>query len=90
MKRLRRKLGEDADSPRYIFPEPRRSPASMSEPQGMAEPGLAAVTGAFSYTGGYVARRLLDRGLPVRTLRGVAAHPALPETFLDSAALRSE
>ena len=31
-------------------------------------PDLAIVTGAFSYTGGYVARRLLDQGLRVRTL----------------------
>ena len=31
-------------------------------------PNLAIVTGAFSYTGGYVARRLLDQGIRVRTL----------------------
>ncbi len=29
---------------------------------------LAVVTGAFSYTGRYVARRLLDQGVRVRTL----------------------
>ena len=29
---------------------------------------LAVVTGAFSYTGGYVTRRLLDQGVRVRTL----------------------
>ncbi len=34
----------------------------------MADPDLAVVTGAFSYTGGYVARRLLDEGVGVRTL----------------------
>ena len=34
----------------------------------MAAPDLAVVTGAFSYTGGYVARRLLDQGVGVRTL----------------------
>ena len=34
----------------------------------MADPDLAVVTGAFSYTGGYVARRLLDQGVGVRTL----------------------
>ena len=34
----------------------------------MAHPSLAVVTGAFSYTGRYVARRLLDRGVRVRTL----------------------
>ena len=31
-------------------------------------PNLAIVTGAFSYTGRYVARRLLDQGVRVRTL----------------------
>ena len=31
-------------------------------------PKNAAVTGAFSYTGRYVARRLLDQGVSVRTL----------------------
>ena len=34
----------------------------------MADPDLAVVTGAFSYTGGYVARRLLAQGVGVRTL----------------------
>ena len=34
----------------------------------MADPGLAVVTGAFSYTGGYVARRLIDQGVGVRIL----------------------
>ena len=34
----------------------------------MADSGLAVVTGAFSYTGGYVARRLIDQGVGVRTL----------------------
>ena len=34
----------------------------------MADADLAVVTGAFSYTGGYVARRLIDQGVPVRTL----------------------
>lgn len=29
---------------------------------------LAIVTGAFSYTGGYIARRLIDQGIRVRTL----------------------
>ena len=32
------------------------------------DPNLAIVTGAFSYTGRYVARRLLDEGVRVRTL----------------------
>ena len=34
----------------------------------MAHPQQAVVTGAFSYTGTYVARRLLDQGVGVRTL----------------------
>ena len=34
----------------------------------MPHPDLAVVTGAFSYTGRYVARRLLDQGVRVRTL----------------------
>ena len=34
----------------------------------MGHPDLAVVTGAFGYTGGYVARRLIDRGVRVRTL----------------------
>ena len=34
----------------------------------MPHADLAVVTGAFSYTGGYVARRLLDQGVGVRTL----------------------
>ena len=34
----------------------------------MPHPDLAVVTGAFSYTGRYVTRRLLDQGVRVRTL----------------------
>ena len=34
----------------------------------MEHPDLAVVTGAFGYTGGYVARRLIDEGVRVRTL----------------------
>ena len=34
----------------------------------MHHPDLAVVTGAFGYTGGYVARRLIDKGDRVRTL----------------------
>ena len=34
----------------------------------MPHPDLAVVTGAFSYTGRYVTRRLLDEGVRVRTL----------------------
>ncbi len=34
----------------------------------LSHPDSAVVTGAFSYTGRYVARRLLDEGIAVRTL----------------------
>ena len=34
----------------------------------MPHPDLAVVTGAYSYTGRYVTRRLLDQGVRVRTL----------------------
>ena len=34
----------------------------------MSEPGLAVVTGAFGYTGRYIAQRLLDEGEAVRNL----------------------
>ena len=40
--------------------------------------GTAVVTGAFSYTGRYIARRLLDAGVGVRTLTG---HPDRPDPF---------
>ena len=36
----------------------------------MSAPELAAVTGAFGYTGRYIARRLLDTGRPVLTITG--------------------
>ena len=41
-------------------------------------PTLAIVTGAFSYTGKYIARRLLERGVGVKTLTG---HPNRPDPF---------
>ena len=34
----------------------------------MTHPDLVVVTGAFSYTGSYVARRLVGQGVRVRTL----------------------
>jgi uncharacterized protein YbjT (DUF2867 family) len=40
--------------------------------------GTVTITGAFSYTGKYVARRLLDRGYSVRTLTG---HPGRVNPF---------
>ncbi len=45
----------------------------------MNEPGeFDAVTGAFSYTGKYITRRLLGAGRRVRTLTG---HPNRPNEF---------
>jgi uncharacterized protein YbjT (DUF2867 family) len=42
---------------------------------------LNVVTGAFGYTGKYIARRLLERGVAVRTLTG---HPTRPNLFSDA------
>lgn len=44
----------------------------------MAHPETAVVTGAFSYTGKYIARRLLDEGVRVKTLTG---HPDREDPF---------
>ncbi len=44
----------------------------------MADQQLDVVTGAFSYTGKYIARRLLDIGRQVKTLTG---HPDRPSPF---------
>ncbi len=44
----------------------------------MTEPQTDIVTGAFSYTGKYIARRLLANGRTVRTL---TAHPDRPNEF---------
>lgn len=46
----------------------------------MAEPDLHVVTGAFSYTGQYLTRRLLAKGVRVMTLTG---HPERPNPFGD-------
>jgi len=43
-------------------------------------PGRHAVTGAFGYSGKYIARELLDRGMDVRTLTN---HPDNPHEFRD-------
>ena len=40
----------------------------FEESLALSHPNTAIVTGAFSYTGRYVARRLLDEGVGVRTL----------------------
>ena len=44
----------------------------------MPHPDTAVVTGAFSYTGKYIARRLLDAGVRVKTLTG---HPDRRDPF---------
>jgi len=44
----------------------------------MAASEINAITGAFSYTGKYITRRLLDQGKEVRTLTG---HPNNPNPF---------
>ena len=62
----------------------------------VGHPDVAVVTGAFGYTGGYVARRLVDEGVRVRTLsrRSAGQNPlgALVETvpldFSDPGGLR--
>ena len=62
----------------------------------MSHPGQAVVTGAFSYTGRYVARRLLDNGVRVRTLTRSPERegpfgglvPAAPLDFSDPDGLR--
>lgn len=63
----------------------------------MAKPELNVVTGAFSFTGKYIARRLLALGQQVKTLTGHPGreHPfgdavtAMPLQFEDPAALRT-
>ena len=62
----------------------------------MPHPGQAVVTGAFSYTGRYVARRLLEEGVGVRTLTRSPERetsfggrvPAVPLDFSDPDGLR--
>ena len=45
---------------------------------GISEPETVVVTGAFSYTGKYVTRMLLQRGFKVRTL---TSHPLRENEF---------
>ena len=42
----------------------------------MTASGVHVVTGAFGYSGRYIARRLLDQGCTVRTLRTIRGRPA--------------
>ena len=48
------------------------------KPDTIPHPDTAVVTGAFSYTGRYITRRLLDEGVHVRTLTG---HPDRQDPF---------
>ena len=51
----------------------------------MGQPGISVVTGAFGYTGKYIARRLLDQGSRVRTLTRT---PVSRSTFGDDVEVR--
>jgi uncharacterized protein YbjT (DUF2867 family) len=51
------------------------------------EPGFDVVTGAFSYTGRFIARKLLDDGRRVRTLTNHAQRPGAQEIEVDVAPL---
>lgn len=61
----------------------------------MIEPGFDVVTGAFSYTGRFIARRLLEQGRRVRTLTNHPQRPGaddiqadvMPLQFVDRTAL---
>ena len=53
-----------------------------------AEPGFDVVTGAFSYTGRFIARKLLDDGRRVRTLTNHPQRPGAQEIDVDVAPLK--
>ena len=53
-----------------------------------AEPGFDVVTGAFSYTGRFIARKLLDDGRRVRTLTNHPQRPGAQEIEVDVAPLK--
>lgn len=52
------------------------------------EPGFDVVTGAFSYTGRFIARKLLDDGQRVRTLTNHPQRPGAQEIDVDVAPLK--
>jgi uncharacterized protein YbjT (DUF2867 family) len=52
------------------------------------DPGFDVVTGAFSYTGGFIARRLLDDGRRVRTLTNHPRRPGAQVLDVDVAPLQ--
>ena len=53
----------------------------------LKHPERAVVTGAFGYTGGYVARRLIDQGVRVRTLSRRGKGPTALGRMLETAPL---
>ena len=59
----------------------------MTEEPRAAEPGFDVVTGAFSYTGRFIARKLLDDGRRVRTLTNHPHRPGAQELEVDVAPL---
>jgi uncharacterized protein YbjT (DUF2867 family) len=52
------------------------------------EPGFDVVTGAFSFTGRFIARRLLTQGRPVRTLTNHPSRPGADDIKVDVAPLQ--
>ena len=54
----------------------------------MLDPGFDVVTGAFSYTGRFIARQLLDSGRRVRTLTNHPQRPGAQELDVDVAPLK--
>lgn len=60
----------------------------IKELRAVAEPGFDVVTGAFSYTGRFIARKLLDDGRRVRTLTNHAQRPGASEVEVDVAPLK--
>jgi uncharacterized protein YbjT (DUF2867 family) len=52
------------------------------------EPGFDVVTGAFSYTGRFIARKLLDEGRRIRTLTNHPQRPGAQEIEVDVAPLK--
>ena len=63
------------------------SSSSKEEFNALKHPELAVVTGAFGYTGGYVARRLIDQGVRVRTLSRRGKGPTALGRMLEAAPL---
>jgi uncharacterized protein YbjT (DUF2867 family) len=64
------------------------SPDSLSSGVPVMEPGFDVVTGAFSYTGRYIARRLLSLERRVRTLTNHPKRPGAEDMKVDVAPLQ--